>query len=107
MVQTKNFTQMFDIFWRPYTNLFGEIGEETIDEVMNEQYCYYYYSGAEAVEKCENEDEPFSCYDHEDDNTCLINIYLVKVLLGLYMMLAAVLMLNLLVAGSSFLLSCV
>ncbi|KAL5258514.1 hypothetical protein ACHWQZ_G009114 [Mnemiopsis leidyi] len=85
----------FDIFWRPYTNLFGEIGEETIDEVMNRQYCHYY---GRPHDECENDEQPFSCYDYAEDNTCLINIYIVKILLGLYMMLAAVLMLNLLVA---------
>ena len=81
---------MFDIFWRPYTNLFGEIGEETIDEVMNVQYCHYF-----GQTDCED----FSCDDYEDGSTCVTNIYVVKILLGLYMMLAAVLMLNLLVAG--------
>ena len=65
---------------------------------MNRQYCHYY---GRPHDECENDEQPFSCYDYAEDNTCLINIYIVKILLGLYMMLAAVLMLNLLVAGSS------
>ncbi|XP_063680838.1 transient receptor potential cation channel subfamily M member 2-like isoform X3 [Bolinopsis microptera] len=84
---------MFDIFWRPYTNLFGEIGEETIDEVMNYEYCQYFKAGTEDNGQCSD----YSC-DDEENTMCVFNIYIVKIMLGLYMMLAAVLMLNLLVA---------
>lgn len=78
-------------------NLFGEFNDDYIVETMNEQYCIYEYG--EDAEQCSEE---YTCEGDTDGahrDICVFNQYIVKIFLAVYMMLAAVLMLNLLVAG--------
>lgn len=94
----KNYTSelVFGVFWRPYVNLFGEFNDDYIVETMNEQYCIYEYG--EDAEQCSEE---YTCEGDTDGahrDICVFNQYIVKIFLAVYMMLAAVLMLNLLVA---------
>ena len=84
-------------------NLFGEFNDDSIVEYMNENYCVFEY-GANS-DKCDGD---YTCADDHDgshSSVCVLNQYVVRIFLAVYMMLAAVLMLNLLVAGKA--LSCV
>ena len=87
--------------------MFGEIADADISKVMSRSYCIldnrklewnkstemYSYSWNETF--CE---EDYSC-SKDKNSICEVNIYVVRILLALYMMFAAVLMLNLMVAG--------
>ena len=87
--------------------MFGEIADADITKVMSRSYCIldnrklefnnttemYGYTWNKTY--CE---EDYSCI--KDKNTiCVVNVYVVRILLAAYMMFAAVLMLNLMVAG--------
>ncbi|KAL5258667.1 hypothetical protein ACHWQZ_G009211 [Mnemiopsis leidyi] len=103
---SKSSDTVFDMFWRPYQNMFGEIADADISKVMSRSYCIldnrklewnkstemYSYSWNETF--CE---EDYSC-SKDKNSICEVNIYVVRILLALYMMFAAVLMLNLMVA---------
>lgn len=88
---------MCDVLWRPYQNMFGEIGDATIMETMTKSYCELKNETTKnlTTDYCENK---YNC-DKENDIICGVNIYIVRIFLAAYMMFAAVLMLNLMVAG--------
>ena len=92
---------MFDIVWRPYQNMFGEIGDTTLIKTMNEAYCKLQINSTNSspsFNKADCENGLYDCFKN-DNKICMYNVYIVKTLLAAYMMLAAVLMLNLMVAG--------
>ncbi|XP_063677465.1 transient receptor potential cation channel subfamily M member-like 2 isoform X3 [Bolinopsis microptera] len=95
-------TNLWNIIWRPYVHLFGELALDTLDDQLNIGYCKLkikVQNGETADEidysSCLGDDSLFSC---DEDKPCQYARIVVQVFLAIYMMLAAVLMLNLLIA---------
>ena len=94
-------TNLWNIFWRPYIHLFGELALDTLDDQLNIGYCKLKIKAEnnnatnDDYAPCMTEDSSFSC---NDDLPCQYARIIVQIYLAVYMMLAAVLMLNLLIA---------
>ena len=91
----------WNVIWRPYIHLFGELNLDTLDEQLQTGYCKLYLkltnpgtSKEEDFEKCD-EDGFYLCDDHLP---CQYARIIVQAGLAIYMMLASALMLNLLIA---------
>ena len=93
-----NFKTVFSLVWRPYLNMFGELDLDTLNGDISEGYCLLSREYNKSVQ-CDNAATDYDC---EGDIFCTYNRYLVLVLLGVYMMVAAVMLLNLLVAVFTF-----
>ena len=91
---------LWNVIWRPYIHLFGELNLDTLDEQLQTEYCKLHLkltnpgTSNEDFEKC-NEDGFYLCDDHLP---CQYARIIVQAGLAIYMMLASVLMLNLLIA---------
>ena len=95
-------TNLWNIIWRPYVHLFGELALDTLDDQLNIGYCklkikvqHGETAGEIDYSSCLGDDSVFSC---DEDKPCQYARIVVQVFLAVYMMLAAVLMLNLLIA---------
>ena len=87
--------------------MFGEIDDDSVTEVMNKAYCILATrepnpdaatAGSSYTWNTTYCDSDYSCSENSNV-VCMMNIYIIRILLAGYMMLAAVLMLNLMVAG--------
>ena len=90
----------WNIAWRPYIHLFGELDLDTLDNQLSVGYCKLRMkltnasSSEDDLEECNNNDI-YSCDEHLP---CQYARIIVQIGLAIYMMLASVLMLNLLIA---------
>ena len=92
------FNLVFSVLWRPYVNMFGELDLDGLVGDINEGYCAYNKRHNRSV-SCTNARTTYNCLD---DSYCYANKIVILIFLGVYMMLVAVMMLNLLVAVFTF-----
>ena len=93
---------VFDILWRPYANIFGELGLDDLETKLTQGYCELAQERGEVHKltgqsfRCSEEEAiNYICDEHR---LCLTNKLIVFILLAFYVMISTVLMLNLLVA---------
>ena len=93
-------TNLWNIVWRPYVHLFGELALDDLEDQLNEGYCKLQIKitneGAteEDYDKCSGDSRTFVC---SEDKPFQYGKIIIQVFLAVYMMLASVLMLNLLI----------
>lgn len=94
-------TNLWNIVWRPYVHLFGELALDDLEDQLNEGYCKLKIKitneGATEADydECSGDSRSFVC---SEDKPCQYGKIIIQVFLAVYMMLASVLMLNLLIA---------
>ncbi|XP_063676997.1 transient receptor potential cation channel subfamily M member 2-like [Bolinopsis microptera] len=89
---------IYDLFWRPYINMFGELDLDSLTEDINEGYCLL----ANQYNHTVNCTDAKTAYDCSADKYCFYNRLLIYLMMSAYLMVVAVMMLNLLVAVFTF-----
>ena len=100
MGKVGNANELFNIVWRPYIHLFGELALDDLEDQLGEGYCTLFQSlnNTSDMQNCKDEDWRKDNYDCDDDAACRSARLVIKISLAFYMMLASALMLNLLIA---------
>ena len=92
-------TNLWNIVWRPYVHLFGELALDDLEDQLKEGYCKLEVKIDNPDEidfpQCSGDNNTFVC---DDSKPCQYGRIIIQVFLAIYMMLASVLMLNLLIA---------
>ncbi|KAL5264254.1 hypothetical protein ACHWQZ_G005374 [Mnemiopsis leidyi] len=89
---------VYSLFWRPYINMFGELDLDSLTEDINEGYCLL----AKQYDRTVNCTGARTEYDCNADGYCFYNRLLIMLMMAAYLMVVAVMMLNLLVAVFTF-----
>ena len=87
---------VFELLWRPYVHLFGSLDLTPLQRTIETEYCKLKNSEiTNEYNKCGSNNSTYNC---SADPICRYNFIIVKFCLGMYMMFAVVMMLNLLIA---------